>query len=141
MVVALREKIDELEGNLHQLAILNESSNQFRTILSLSQLQELITRTVRDQLGFDRSVLYLLDGEQLKVASAAFGPGSDMQEAQFIATTNTAPILLDSRAIEAEILRTRQAVITNIDTPHGASVQVPIFGKHEQVIGLSLIHI
>lgn len=136
MVVALREKIDELESNLHQLAILNESSNQFRTLLSLSQLQELITRTVRDQLGFDRSVLYLLDGDQLKVASAAFGPGSDMQEAQFIATTNASPIPLDSRAIEAEILRTRQAVITNMDTLHGASVQVPIFGRHEQVIGL-----
>ncbi len=136
MVLALREKIDELESNLHQLAILNESSNQFRAILSLRQLQELIPRTVRDQLGFDRSVLYLLDGDQLKVASAAFGPGSDMQEAQFIATTNAAPILINSHTIEADILRTRQAVITNIDKPYGASVQVPIFGRNEQVIGL-----
>jgi two-component system sensor histidine kinase/response regulator len=149
MADALREKIVELEDNLRQLAILNEASNRFRMILSLPQLLPAIPRGVCTSLGFDRAVLYLLEGTQLRAASAAFGPGTDEQEAQFLATANAAPITVDSETVEADILRTRQAVIVDNPWNHprvvqskqaiarsNSYVQVPIFGREEQIVGL-----
>ncbi|HEU5088357.1 MAG TPA: ATP-binding protein, partial [Roseiflexaceae bacterium] len=149
MTASLREKVAELENNLRQLAILNESSNHFRTILSLPMLVSAIPRGVRASLGFDRAVLYLLDGKTLHAASAAFGPGTDEQEKQFLAAANEVPITVDSETVEADIVRTRQAVIVDNPWNHprvlqakqeisrsDSYVQVPIFGRERQIIGL-----
>lgn len=149
MTEALCEKVAELEDNLSRLAILNEASNRFKALLSLPQLLESIPHSVCANLGFDRAVLYLLDNGTLRAVSASFGPDTEQQVAQFIAAANATPITLDSETVEADIVRTRQAVIIDNPWQHPrvvqakqaitrseAYVQVPIFGRQEQIIGL-----
>jgi two-component system sensor histidine kinase/response regulator len=149
MAAALREKIAELEDNLHRLAVLNEASNNFRSILSLPQLLQAVPDGVCANLGFERAVLYLLEGRTLRAVSASFGTGSDAQVSQFLAAANAIPITADSETVEADILRTRQAVIVDNPWNHPrvvqakqaisrseSYVQVPIFGREEQIVGL-----
>ncbi|MFL5803064.1 MAG: cache domain-containing protein [Roseiflexaceae bacterium] len=149
MADALQAQVAELEANLLQLATLNEVSNHFKAILSLPQLLDVIPRAVREQFGFDRAVLYLLDGDTLRAVSAAFGADAEAQAAEFIAIANTHPTTLDSETVEADILRSGQAVIVDNPWEHervvqakqavsrsDAYVQVPIFGHEEKVIGL-----
>ncbi len=151
MTVALRQKIAELETNAQQLAKLNAVSNQLKAILELPRLQEAITAAVCQQFGFERAVLYLVDREtrNLRAVSASFGPGHEQQARQFIAVANATPLSLDSASIEADIVRSGQAVIVNdpmqqqtvahMLRPTASEisyVQVPIFGREGQVIGL-----
>jgi two-component system, sensor histidine kinase and response regulator len=149
MADALREKIAELEDNLRRLAILNESSNHFRTILSLPQLLQAIPQNVCSNLGFERSVVYLLEGNSLRAVSASFGTNTEEQAAQFLAAANAIPILVDGETVEADIIRTRQAVIVDNPWDHPrvlqnkqavarseSYVQVPIFGREGQIVGL-----
>jgi two-component system, sensor histidine kinase and response regulator len=149
MADALQAQVAELEANLRQLATLNEVSNHFKAILSLPQLLDAIPGAVCEQFGFDRAVLYLLEGTTLRAVSAAFGADAEAQAAQFIAVANAHPITLDSETVEADILRSGQAVIVDNPWEHervvqakqavsrsDAYVQVPIFGHEEKVIGL-----
>ncbi|HEX5689294.1 MAG TPA: histidine kinase dimerization/phospho-acceptor domain-containing protein, partial [Roseiflexaceae bacterium] len=149
MADALQEKVAELEGNLQQLAILNEVSNSFKAMLSLPQLLEAIPHVVCDRFHFERVVLYLLEDDTLHAVSASFGMGAEQQAAEFIAAANAEPITRDSETVEADILRSGQAVIVNNPWLHQrvlqskqaisrseSYVQVPIFGREEKVIGL-----
>jgi two-component system, sensor histidine kinase and response regulator len=149
MADALREKLAELEDNLRRLAILNEASNGFRSIVSLPQLIDTIPGGVCSHLGFERAVLYLLEGDVLRAASASFGPGTEDQVAQFLSAANAVPITVDGETVEADIVRTRQAVIVDNPWDHPrvlrtkqaiarseSYVQVPIFGREEQIIGI-----
>ena len=149
MTDALQEKVAELENNLRQLATLNEVSNHFKAILSLPQLLEAIPQAVREKFGFERAALYLLEGETLHAVSASFGPGAEQQAAEFIAVANAEPITLQSETVEADIIRSGQAVIVNNPWDHQrvvqakqavtrseSYVQVPIFGHEEKIIGL-----
>ncbi|HET9224385.1 MAG TPA: cache domain-containing protein, partial [Roseiflexaceae bacterium] len=149
MADALQEKVAELETNLRQLATLNEVSNNFKAILSLSQLLDSIPRVVCERFGFERAVLYLLEGDTLRAISASFGAGAADQAAEFIAIANSQPITMESETVEADILRSGQAVIVNnpwthervVQTKQAISrsesyVQAPIFGHQEKVIGL-----
>jgi two-component system sensor histidine kinase/response regulator len=149
MAAALREKLAELEDNLRRLAIMNDASNHFRSILSLTELLDSIPEGVCANLGFDRAVLYLLDGKKLRAVSASFGPNTEHQTAQFLAAANAVPIHIDGESVEADILRTRQAVIVDNPWNHPrviqvkqaitrseSYVQVPIFGREERIVGL-----
>jgi two-component system sensor histidine kinase/response regulator len=149
MADALQEKVAELEANLSQLATLNEVSNHFKAILSLPQLLESIPRVVCERFGFERAVLYLLEGDTLRAISASFGPNAEDQAAEFIAVANAQPITVESETVEADIIRSGQAVIVNnpwthqrvVQTKQAVSrsdsyVQAPIFGHQEKVIGL-----
>jgi two-component system, sensor histidine kinase and response regulator len=149
MTDSLQQKVGELEENVSQLATLNEVSNGFRAILSLQQLLDDIPCGVCRSFGFERAVLYLLEGNTLRAVSASFGPESQEQAAQFIAAANAVPITLDSETVEADIMRTRQAVIVDNPWDHPrvvqakqqidkseAYVQVPIIGRDDRIIGL-----
>jgi two-component system sensor histidine kinase/response regulator len=149
MAASLREKVAELEDNLRRLAIMNDASNHFRTILSLPDLLDAIPRGICTNLGFDRAVLYLLDGSQLRAISASFGAGREEQAAMFLKTANAMPIMIDGDTVEADILRTRQAVIVDNPWNHPrvlqakqavarseSYVQVPIFGREDRIIGI-----
>jgi two-component system, sensor histidine kinase and response regulator len=149
MADALREKVAELEANLRQLATLNEVSNHFKAVLSLPQLLDSIPRIICERFGFERAVLYLLEGETLQAISASFGPGAEEQAAEFIAVANAHPITAASETVEADIMRSGQAVIVNNPWNHQrvvqaklavsrseSYVQVPIFGHEEKIIGL-----
>lgn len=149
MTVSLQQKVHELEDNLHRLATLNEISNRFKTVVSMSDLLDSIPRAVCDDLGFDRAALYLLEGDRLKCVSACFGQSEDIHAAVFVETANDEPIMLDSATVEADIMRSGQAVIVEDPWNHprvlqskqrisrsDAYVQVPIFGHDEQIIGL-----
>lgn len=149
MTDALRQKVAELEDNLHHLARLNEVSNRFKTIMSMQQLVEAIPQAVCDELGFDRSVLYLLEGDALHGVGVSFGAGCEDQEAEFLRVANAEPIRLDSATVEADIVRSGQAVIVEDPWDHprvlqskqrvsrsNGYVQVPIFGRSGRVIGV-----
>ncbi|MEN9937187.1 MAG: hypothetical protein RLZZ387_3766 [Chloroflexota bacterium] len=149
MTDALAQKVAELEENVNQLAALNDVSNHFRAILSLEELVADIPSGVCASFGFERAALYLLEGDTLRAASVFLGEGAGEQEAQFLAAANAAPITLDSETVEADIVRTRQAVIVNNPWEHPrvvqakqqvvrseSYVQVPIFGREDRVIGL-----
>jgi two-component system sensor histidine kinase/response regulator len=149
MADALQEKVAELETNLGQLATLNEVSNNFKAMLSLPQLLQSIPYIVCENFHFERAVLYLLENDTLHAVSASFGPGAERQAAEFIDVANSEPITLDSETVEADILRSGQAVIVNNPWRHQrvvqakqaisrseSYVQVPIFGREEKVIGL-----
>jgi two-component system sensor histidine kinase/response regulator len=149
MAAALSQKVCELEENLRQLATLNQVSNRFRATLALPTLLDDIPRGVCESFGFDRAALYLIEGETLRAVSAWFGPTAHDQTVQFIAAANAVPITLDSQTVEADIVRTRQAVIVDNPWNHPrvvqskqqvdqseAYVQVPIFGRDERIVGL-----
>ncbi len=149
MTDSLRQTVGELEENLRQLATLNQVSNRFKTILAFDELLQAVPRAVCTGFGFDRSVLYLLDGNRLKAVGATFGADHAAQEQAFIDAANAEPIMLDGETVEADIIRSGQAVI--VDNPwlnprvlqhkqqvdrSESYVQVPIFGRDEQIIGL-----
>ncbi len=149
MTAALREKIAALEDNLRQLATLNEVSNHFKAILDLPRLLDSIPQAVCERFGFERAVLYLLEGQELRAVSASFGPGQEEQVTRFLEATNATPITLGSPTVEADIIRSGQAVIVNNSGEHQRAlqsrhpinlsesyVQVPIFGHEEKIIGL-----
>jgi two-component system sensor histidine kinase/response regulator len=149
MTNALNEKLAELEDNLRQLATLNAVSNRFKAILSLPQIFEAIPQAVCDDFGFDRAVLYLLEDTTLQVVGVSFGAGAEDYAAEFMAVANATPITLDSETVEADIIRSGQAVIVDNPWQHPrvlqskqqvsrseSYVQVPIFGHEEKIIGL-----
>jgi two-component system sensor histidine kinase/response regulator len=151
MSAALQEKIAELEENAQQLATLNEVSNELKGILDLPQLLDAIPATICRRFGFDRAALYLVEGKQLRVVSAAFGadPTGVAQARHFIAVANSSPLLVDGRSIEADVIRSGKAIIVDNPWEHPgveprkqaasasqAYVQVPIFGREGRVIGL-----
>ncbi|WP_298817660.1 sensor histidine kinase [Chloroflexus sp.] len=149
MTDTLQSKIFELEENSRQLATLNTVSNELKSILSWPVLLETIPKIVCERLGFDRAVLYLVDGEVLRAVSASFGPGNELQAQQFLAVANTTPLRLDGSSVEADVVRSRKAIIVDNPWEHplvdkakqavSASrsfVQAPIFGRNDVVIGI-----
>ncbi|MFN8568770.1 MAG: ATP-binding protein [Kouleothrix sp.] len=149
MTNVLNQKVAELEDNLSQLATLNTVSNRFKAILSLPQIFESIPRALCDEFGFERAVLYLRDNAQLRVAGASFGPGHADDAEAFMRMVNAQALTIDSETVEADILRSGQAVIVDNPWQHPrvlqakqalsrseSYVQVPIFGHGEKIIGL-----
>jgi two-component system sensor histidine kinase/response regulator len=149
MTDTLQQKVNELEENLGQLASLNDVSNEFRAILSFSELLDAVPRGACRCFGFDRAVLYLLEGAQLRAVSAAFGPGREAEAAQFMQAAGAMPIAIDSPTVEADIVRSGQAVIITDPWRHPrviqskqelsrseAYIQVPIYGREEKIIGV-----
>ncbi len=137
MTDALREKINELEVNLRQLAALNDVSNQFRTIGSVREQLDAIPRGVCECLGFERAVLYLIEQQTLRPVSAWVNTGDVDQIAYVLA--DAAPIPLESETMAADVVRSGQAVIVNdasAQPPSGSAVQAPLFGREKRVIGL-----
>ncbi len=149
MTDALRLKVAELEANIGQLATLNHVSNRFRTTLSLNDLLPAIPRAICHDLGFDRASLYLRDREQLHLVSVAFANQPPEEERAFLDAVGKHPLRLDDHSVEADVIRSGQAVIVDNPWHHPrvvkfkqqltrseSYVQVPIFGKNDQVIGL-----
>ncbi|WP_129630162.1 ATP-binding protein [Candidatus Oscillochloris fontis] len=149
MTTALQSKVAELEMHAQQLANLNNVSNELKGILDLEALLERIPDAVCERFGFDRAVLYLVEGKYLKAASASFGSGNEHQAAHFVQVVNVEPLRLDGGTVEADVVRSGKAVIVDDPWNHprvdrrkqvisgGHSyVQVPIFGREEQVIGV-----
>lgn len=149
MTTALRQKMTELEAQAHRLATLNVVSNQLKTILDLPRLLEAIPHLVCEYFGLERAVLYLVEGEHLRAVAAASGPGDETQAQQLMQVINAPPLRLDSLTIEADIGRSGQALMVNDPWQHPhvdpanqvisanqSYVQVPIFGREEQLIGV-----
>ncbi|MGQ9547106.1 MAG: cache domain-containing protein [Roseiflexus sp.] len=137
MTDALREKIGELELNLHQLAALNDMSNRFRTIASVREQLDAIPRGACECLGFHRAILYLIEQRTLRPVSAWIGTGDPDQIARLL--SDAAPIALDSTSVAADVVRSGQAVIIGEPSDQatwGACVQAPLFGHEKRVIGL-----
>ncbi len=149
MTDTLQSKIFELEENARQLATLNAVSNELKSILSWPVLLDTIPKLVCQHFGFDRAVLYLVDGEVLRAVSASFGPGNEAQAQQFLAVANARSLKLDSNTVEAEVVRSRKTII--VDNPWDnplvdkdkqavaasrSYVQAPIFGRNDAVIGV-----
>jgi two-component system sensor histidine kinase/response regulator len=149
MTIALREKVQELENNLHQISTLNEVSNRFLSILSLPELLDTIPQVICRHFGFDRAALYLIEKDQLLAVSASFGDSDETQAQEFLRIANAEPIHINSETIEADVIRSGQAII--IDNPlnnprviqrklavsqSSSYVQVPLFGHERQVIGV-----
>jgi two-component system sensor histidine kinase/response regulator len=146
---ALNQKLAELENNLRELATLNEVSNSFKAFLSLPQLFNAVPRAVCERFSFERAVLYMVEDGALRAVAASFGRDAQAQELEFIDAANIEPIALDSDTVEADILRSGQAVIVDNPWEHPrvsqakqqvarseSYVQVPIFGHEEKIIGL-----
>jgi two-component system, sensor histidine kinase and response regulator len=146
---ALNQKLVELEKNLRELSTLNEVSNSFKAILSLPQLYEEVPRGICERFGFERAVLYLVEDGLLRAVAASFGRDQEDRVQEFLAAANAEPITLDSDTVEADILRSGQAVIVDNPWQHPrvsqskqrvsrseSYVQVPIFGHEEKVLGL-----
>jgi two-component system sensor histidine kinase/response regulator len=149
MTDALRLKVAELEENLRQLATLNNVSNRFRSMLSLSDLLNSVPQVICEDFAFDRSVLYLLDQDTLRAVSASFGKDHALLARTFLEVAAQDPIRLDSETVEADVLRSGLPVIVNDPWNHPrviqskqrisqseSYVQVPIFGKEQRVIGV-----
>ncbi|NJM05635.1 HAMP domain-containing protein [Candidatus Gracilibacteria bacterium] len=149
MTASLQEMVGELEANAEQLATLNEVSNQLKQILDLARLLQTIPAVVCRRFGFDRTALYLVEGDELRVVSAAFGEDNSKQAHYFIEVANSRPLKLNSGTVEADVIRSKKAVIVNnpwihprVDQAKQAAsasasyVQVPILGGEGNVIGL-----
>jgi two-component system sensor histidine kinase/response regulator len=149
MTGSLQEKVDALEDNARLLATLNTVSNELKSILDLDELLETIPARVCTSFGFDRAALYLVDGDLLRIAAASFGPDQVGEARRFIEVARAHPLTLDGSTVEADVVRSGKAVI--VDDPwenpsvepekqaassSRAYVQVPIFGRHDQVIGV-----
>jgi two-component system sensor histidine kinase/response regulator len=94
-------------------------------------------------------VLYLVEDGALRAVAASFGRDAEEQAQEFLVAANIEPITLDSDTVEADILRSGQAVIVDNPWQHPrvsqskqrvsrseSYVQVPIFGHKEKIIGL-----
>lgn len=149
MAATLQEKVAELERNAQQLATLNSVSNELKGILDLNTLLGRIPDVICERFGFDRAALYLVVGAELRVVGVAFGPDSAVQARYFMEVANSAPLRIDGRSVEADVVRSGKAVIVDDPWNHpyvvqpkqavsasNAYVQVPIFGREERVIGL-----
>ncbi len=149
MTGALQEKVAELEANARQLATLNLVSNELKSILDLQELLDAIPDAVCTRFGFDRTALYLVESEQLKVVGASFGAGNEPQAHYFMEVANANPLRIDGSTVEADVVRSGKAVIVDDPWNHprveprkqavSAShsyVQVPIVGRDDRVIGL-----
>jgi two-component system, sensor histidine kinase and response regulator len=149
MTVALDDKVVELEQNAEQLATLNEVSNHLKTILEEATLLKTIPEAICERFGFDRAAVYLVDNGVLKVVSASFGLGNDDQATRFITVANAEPLPINGSTVEADVIRSRKAIIVNNPWDHPrvhrakqavsdshSYVQVPIFGRDERVLGL-----
>ncbi len=149
MTDALQEKVDELESNARQLAMLNTVSNELKGILDLPQLLRAIPDAVCGRFGFDRAALYLVDGDWMRVVGASFGPDNQQEADHFIELANADPLRIDGETVEADVVRSGKAVIVDDPWHHpqvdprkpaaSASrsyVQVPIIGRDDRVIGL-----
>jgi two-component system, sensor histidine kinase and response regulator len=149
MADSLQEKLHELEDSAHQLATLNTVSNELKGILDLHQLLEAIPATICARFGFDRAVVYLVEDAHLRVAAVSFGPGAAAQARHFTAVANSSPLSINGTTIEADVIRSGKAVIVENPWQHPgvephkqaasdskAYVQVPIFGREGQAIGL-----
>jgi two-component system sensor histidine kinase/response regulator len=148
MIAALQSKISELEENARQLAMLNSMSNQFRSMFDLSQLYESIPQAICRHFGFERSLLYMVEGQHLRAAAASFGVGNELRAKRFVQLANEQPPRLDGNTLEASIVRSGQALIVDEDwidpriEQFGKHIrnlpyaQVPIFGQEGEVIGL-----
>lgn len=142
MTDALRDKISELELNLRQLAALNEMSNRFRAITSVREQIDAVPRGACEYLGFARAVLYLIEAGELRPISAWAAGQEQWRTAELLAATSSIP--LDSATVAADVIRSGQAVIVDQPTPYpflqrtepAAYIQVPLFGREDQVIGL-----
>ena len=97
--------------------------------------------------GYSNIFEVWIDG--VRVAAASFGHEHADEAAAFVALVSQQPIALDSETVEADIMRSGQAVIVDNPWQHPrvlqakqeisrseAYVQVPIFGHEKQVIGL-----
>ncbi|HMP40412.1 MAG TPA: ATP-binding protein, partial [Roseiflexaceae bacterium] len=149
MARTLQQQVDELETNLRQLAYMNATSNEFRSLRSFSDLLDAIPRGACTCFGFDRVVLYLLDGTALRAVSASFGAAHEAEARQFLQIAAATEITITSPTVEADVVRSGQAVIITdpwrhprvIKAKQEASrsegyIQVPIYGSEEKVIGL-----
>lgn len=133
MTTALQQKMAELEENARQLAALNTVSNQFKTILDLPRLLEMIPPIVCAQFGFTRAVLYLVEDDTLRVAAASFGSGNEAQARHFVDQANATLLHLDRTT---GLVSSPQSNAINLVLQRPAGVQVPIVGREERVIGL-----
>ncbi|HEU5012565.1 MAG TPA: cache domain-containing protein [Roseiflexaceae bacterium] len=149
MTASLRQKVVELEENLQHLATLNDVSNRFKAIVSLPELLDAIPRAICRDFGFDRAALYMINDNVLQVVSVCFGMDGAEQEQAFLHAANDQPITMSSNTVEADVVRSGQAVVvTNPwDNPRvlqhkqrasssESYVQAPIFGKDGKIIGL-----
>ncbi|HEY1011793.1 MAG TPA: cache domain-containing protein, partial [Herpetosiphonaceae bacterium] len=148
MTAALRDKLNELELNAHQMAQVNQVSNELKRLMSLGAVLDQIPVLLCKRLGFDRAALYLVREDRLEVVSASFGPDSGDALIQFLAAAQSEPIMLDGNTIEASVVRSRQAVIVDNpwDNPQvlqrkqaaaasNSYVQAPVVGR-EKVLGV-----
>src|SRR5262249_19190649 len=149
MTNALNQKLLELENNLRDLAARNVVANRFKAIMSLPHLFGAVSLAFCERFGFERAVLYLVEDSALCAVAASFGRDAREQEHEFLAAANSERITLDSDTVEADILRSGQAVIVDNPWQHPrvrqakqrvsrseSYVQVPIFGHEEKIIGL-----
>lgn len=149
MTADLHAMVQQLEDNAHQLSTLNEVSNQLKAVLELPRMLQAIPHAACERFGFDRAALYLVEDDCLCVAAVHFGPGRMQEEEHFLATANADPVRLNSANIEADVIRSGQAVIVDNPWDHprvnrakqaasrsDSFVQVPIFGRGERAIGL-----
>ncbi len=149
MADSLQQQVGELETNINSLSMLNSASNRFRGMLSIDDLLRDVPRSARSAFGFERVVLYLVEGHALRAVSAAFGRDNAEDERRFLDAVNEIAIDLAGDTIEAEIIRSGQAVVVTDPwndprvlrakqavSRSDAYVQVPIFGREERIIGL-----
>jgi two-component system sensor histidine kinase/response regulator len=149
MAQALREQVEQLELNANQFAILNEISNDFKTIFGLRELSEAIPYVLCDRFGFDRALLYLVEGGHLRAVALSMGDSNHHEASALLEELKQNPISLQSSTIEADIVRSGKAVIVEDPARHELGyqptqnllqsrsyVQVPIIGHNERVIGL-----
>lgn len=149
MALALREQVEQLELNAKQFAILNEISNEFKTILDLRELLRAIPAVLCERFGFDRALLYLVEAGQLRATSLSLGTDNLQEADELLAELQQYPISVQSATIEADIVRSGKAVIVEDPARHRPTyqatqnllqsrsyVQVPIIGRNERVIGL-----
>jgi two-component system sensor histidine kinase/response regulator len=140
----------ELQDNAHQLAMLHTVSNEFRSVFDLDRLYRLIPTVLCTHFRFDRASLYLVQGDRLCVVGSSFGPGNEAQAQHFMEVANAQPLSLDSPTVEADVVRTRRAMIVaepwanprvnqakqRASGNEESFVQVPIFDNAGNVVGL-----
>jgi len=149
MTATLQAKVVELEENAEQLATVNAVSNELKRLLDLPRLYQVIAEAVCERFGFDRAALYIVDGRYLRVAGASFGSGKEQEARHFAEVVNANLLRLDGPTVEADVVRSGKAVIVDDPWNHprvdqskqradggNSYVQVPIFGRSGDVIGL-----
>jgi len=94
----------------NELGRVREALGRLRAVLDVREIADRCVREVCQTIGFDRAVLFLVEGDEL-VAKAAYFSGDAAWAGEFLALAQEARPKLTHMLLESEVIRRRKPIL------------------------------